>query len=102
MNHLQPYTDRKVLVLPLAEVNGWKLKRYAILANDKTFDPIAASSSLDAAIERLPAAGNLEDPGGNHGIGIQLVHFAEAAVVSPVFYWVWGSVLANTHQMSAQ
>jgi len=102
LDHLQPYSSRRVLVLPTAEVDGWQLKRYGILAKGKTFDPVSASSSLKAAIERLPAAGKLDDPSGNHGVGFQLIHFAEVAVVSPVFYWVWGSVLANTHQMRAQ
>ena len=51
---------------------------------------------------RLPQAGNLGAPGGNHGVGFQLVHFAEVAVVSPVFYWMWGTVLANIQQMRAQ
>ena len=102
MEHLQPYQCRTLLALPRAEVNGWQLKRYGILANDKTFDSLIASSALDAAIERLPAPGKLDDPNGNHGVGIQLVHFAEVAIVSPAFYWVWGSVLANTNQIRAQ
>lgn len=78
------------------------MKRYGILSKDKTYDPVTVSLSLKAAIERLPEAGSLRDPSGNHGVGFQLIHFAEVAVVSPVFYWVWGSVLANTHQMRAQ
>ncbi|VAX31526.1 hypothetical protein MNBD_NITROSPINAE05-195, partial [hydrothermal vent metagenome] len=32
----------------------------------------------------------------------QIIHFAETAVVSPVFYWQWGSVLANIEQMRAK
>ena len=102
MDHLQPYFPRKVLVLPTAETHGWKFKRYGILAKGKTYDPVTVSFSLEAAIERLPEAGSLRDPNGNHGVGIQLIHFAEVAVVSPVFYWVWGSVLASTDQMRAQ
>ena len=102
MEHLQPYASRSVFFLPTAEVNGWQLKQYVILAKDKVFDPLAASSALDAAAKRLPSPGKLSDPSGNHGVGIQLIHFAEVAVVSPVFYWLWGSVLANTHQMRAQ
>lgn len=102
MEHLQQYSNRRVLALPRAEANGWQLKRYGILAKDKTFDSLISASALDAAIERLPAPGKLDDPNGNHGVGIQLVHFAEVAVVSPIFYWVWGSVLANTDQMRAQ
>ena len=54
---------------------------------------------LNSAVERLPFAGKLDNPCGNHGVGFQLVHFAEIAVVSPVFYWMWGSVLANTSQI---
>ncbi len=89
-------------MLPTAEANGWQLKRYGILAKDRKFDSTAAVSALDSAIERLPIAGQLDDPEGNHGVGFQIVHFAEVAIVSPVFYWIWGSVLANTNQMRAQ
>ncbi len=102
MSHLKPFIPRKILALPTVESDGWQLKRYGILADQKFFDPRVASSALTAAIERLPLAGNINDPDGNHGVGVQLIHFAEVAVVSPVFYWVWGSVLANTHQMRAQ
>jgi len=102
LDHLQPYASRDVLFLPIAEAKGWQLKRYVILAEDKTFDQETVSSALNAATMRLPVAGKITEPGGNHGIGIQLIHFAEVAVVSPIFYWLWGSVLANTHQMRAQ
>ena len=101
MQHLQPFKPRRVLALPTAHTDGWQLKRYAILADNKNYDPSIAASALDAAITRLPTAGRLEDPDGNHGIGFQIVHFAQVAVVSPVFYWMWGSVLANTEQMRA-
>ena len=46
MEHLQPYASRSVFLLPTAEVNGWQLKQYVILAKDKVFDPLAASSAL--------------------------------------------------------
>lgn len=102
MSHLKQFTPRKILALPTAETVGWQLKRYGILADQKSFEPQVASSALAAAIERLPIARDISVPDGNHGVGIQLIHFAEVAVVSPVFYWVWGSVLANTDQMRAQ
>lgn len=102
MNHLQKYSSRPVRVLPTSELNGWTLKRYGIIAKDKEFDSAIASAAFESAIKRLPTAGKLEDAQGNHGIGFQIVHFADVAVVSPVFYWLWGSVLANTDQMRAQ
>ena len=101
MNHFQPFCSRNVLSLPTAESNGWRLKRYAILANGKKFEQTIASAALDGAIERLPHAGGLGDENGNHGVSFQIIHFAEVAVVSPVFYWQWGSVLANIQQMRA-
>jgi len=102
LDHLQPYVKRRVLALPVAQANGWQLKQYAILAKDRVFEQEVISAAIDAAIKELPPPGSLADPSGNHGVGIQLIHFAEVAVVSPVFYWLWGSVLANTHQMRAQ
>lgn len=102
MNHLQPFSSRRVLQLPAGEAKNWKLKRYGIVANDREYDSTAAVLALDAAVERLPVAGRLDDSEGNHGVGFQIVHFAEVAIVSPVFYWMWGSVLANTSQMRAQ
>jgi len=102
VNHFQSYSPRKVLRLSAAEANGWQLKRYGVLAKDRQYDSSTVLSALDSAIERLPIAGQLDDPNGNHGVGFQIIHFAEVAVVSPVFYWVWGSVLANTNQMRAQ
>jgi len=102
MEHLKPFSQRKIVRLPNAEANGWQLKRYGILAENKILKEESITHALNAAIERLPAAGTLEDGNDNHGVGFQLVHFAEVAVVSPVFYWIWGSVLANTHQMRAQ
>ena len=101
VKHLQPYEFRQVLLLPTVELNGWQLKRYGILANDKQYDSDVVLSALHSAIERLPSAGTLDDPDGNHGVGFQIIHFAEIAIVSPVFYWIWGSVLANTDQMRA-
>lgn len=102
MKHFQPFSSRRILQLPIGEANGWKLKRYGIIAKDRAFDSSVSTSALESAIERLPIAGRLEDAEGNHGVGFQIVHFAEEAVVSPVFYWIWGSVLANTCQMRAQ
>jgi len=101
LQHFQSYQSRTTRVLPTIQTNGWDLKRYAILAKNRHYVPEITSSALDAAILRLPAAGKLGDTDGNHGIGFQIVHFAEAAVVSPVFYWMWGSVLSNVTQMRA-
>lgn len=52
-------------------------------------------------MKRLPKAGSLDDETGNQGVGFQIIHFAELAVFSPVFYWQWGSVLAHIDQMRA-
>lgn len=101
IEHLQQYCSRHVMSLPIAKDHGWQLKRYAILADGRKFDNDIASSALIEAYARLPDAGNLVDEADNHGIGFQIVHFAELAVVSPVFYWQWGCVLANIGQMRA-
>lgn len=37
----------------------------------------------------------------NHGVGFQIIHFAEVAVVAPTFYWHWGSVLSKIVQVPA-
>jgi len=101
VKHFQPYQSRTTVSVPTAQRSGWHIKRYAVIANQRVFDPDVATSALDAAIEQLPDPGKLENPNGNHGVGFQIVHFAEVAIVSPVFYWEQGSVLANTHQMRA-
>ena len=101
MQHLQPFQPRPVKPLSVARAGGWHLKRYAILADGREFDDQITSSALTEALVRLPKAGEISDEIGNHGIGFQIVHFAEVAVVSPVFYWQWGSVLANIEQMRA-
>ncbi len=102
MEHIQPFKSRTLLPLPTAKEHGWQLKRYAIVANGRTFESDITSAALVAAYQRLPAPGSLTDSSGNHGVGFQIIHFAEVAVVSPVFYWQWGSVLANAPQMRAQ
>jgi len=102
VDHLQPYRPRNVLPLPILKDQGWQLKRYAILADGRSFDDEISSSAGVEAIKRLPSAGGLTDGTGNHGVGFQIVHFAEVAVVSPVFYWQWGNVLANIEQIRAQ
>ena len=38
------------------------------------------------------------DRTGNHAVGFKIVHFAEVAIVSPLFYWQWGSVLTKIVQ----
>lgn len=101
MKHLQSFQPRDVLALPLANENGWQLKRYAILAKGRDFEDRIASAALLEARARLPKAGRIDDENSNHGVGFQIIHFAEIAVVSPVFYWQWGSVLANVAQMRA-
>ena len=101
LNSLQPYQPRPVLTLPRTESGGWHLKRYAILADGRSFDEAVATAATEEALRRLPEAGSLHDETGNQGVSFQIVHFAEVAVVSPVFYWQWGSVLAHIDQMRA-
>ncbi|WP_299084864.1 hypothetical protein [uncultured Ruegeria sp.] len=101
MNNLPPYRPRPVLALASIEASGWYLKRYAILAHGRAFDEAIASAATSEALKRLPKAGSLSDETDNQGVAFQIVHFAEVAVVSPVFYWQWGSVLANLDQMRA-
>lgn len=100
MQHLERYQRREVRKLALAENKGWRLKRYAIVADGRTLDPLAIDAATQGALERLPKAGMLLDAEENHGIGFQIFHFAEQIpLVSPVFYWKSGSVLFNAHQM---
>lgn len=101
MDHLDPFQARAVQPLPLVESQGWQLKQYAILSPGRTFDAAIAAAAGAEAIKRLPTPGSLADAAGNHGVGVQIVHFAQVAVVAPVFYWQWGSVLAEIDQMRA-
>lgn len=101
MDHLQEFCSRAVLSLPAFKARGWTLKRYAILASGRSFDEDIVLAASNEAILRLPEAGSLNDAVENHGVGFQIIHFAQVAVVSPVFYWRWGSVLANIDQMRA-
>lgn len=101
MRHLHPFRARRLLPLPAEQSAGWQLKRYAILADGRAFSAGIASAATAVAFERLPPAGTLTDADGNHGVGFQLIHLADTAVVSPVFYWQWGSVLAHIDQLRA-
>ena len=101
MEHLKPFKEREVLRIASVETQGWQLKRYAILADSRVYDAGVAAAATDETLKRLPKAGSLTDAAGNHGIGFQIIHFAETAVVSPVFYWQWGSVLAQPFQIKA-
>ena len=98
------FHPRRIMALPLGVADGWRLKRYALVADGRTVPDGVAEAAFDAAIAQLPRAATLENdaPYGNHGIGFQIVHFAEAAVISPVFYWVWESVLAKLPQLRAE
>jgi len=101
MMHLQPYCAREIHALPLAREAGWQLKRYAVLAEGRQLDSTVAEAATRETMARLPAPGDLSRADGNHGIGFQIVHFAETAVVSPSFYWQWGSVLSRIPQIKA-
>lgn len=101
LEHLKSFIERDVLPLDPINDRGWRLKRYAILAYGKTYDEDVALAATAEAFKRLPEAGSLKKPKGNHGAGFQIIHFAETAVVSPVFYWQWGSVLARLGQIKA-
>ncbi len=101
MEHLQSYKRRDLLDLPDAAQDGWTLKRYALLAEGKAYSEQSAACATHAAFDRLPKAGHLLDESTNHAIGFQIIHFAQVAVVSPVFYWQWGSVLARASQIRA-
>ena len=101
LTRLQPYRPRPVLALRVIEDRGWHIKRYAIVADGRVFDDTIADAATEEALNRLPKAGALNDETGNQGVAFQIVHFAEVAVVSPVFYWQWGSVLAHLGQMRA-
>lgn len=100
-NLIQSFRSREQFSLPHARSGGWYLKRYAIVSDSKQLDLVVCAAALSSAFERLPKPGSLHSVDGNHGIGFQIVHFAEVAVVSPVFYWQWGSVIANIDQMRA-
>lgn len=101
LEHLKPFKMRDVKRLEDAISHGWHLKRYAVFAEGKAFDPDMATAATVEAFDRLPVAGSLKDASGNHGTGFQIIHFAEIAVVSPIFYWQWGSVLARLCQIKA-
>lgn len=100
MQHFKTFQDRTVRALDISERDSWRLKRYAIIAAHREYDTGGVMAATDAAFARLPKAGTLQDAQSNHGIGFQIIHFAEdIPLVSPVFYWTWGSVLFNAHQM---
>ena len=101
LTHLKKHRDRKTTALPVFQGSGWKIKRYAICADGRSIDPPVVEAAVGSAIERLPLPGQLSDPNSNHGVALQIVHFAEVAVVSPIFIWQWGSVLANILQIRA-
>lgn len=101
MHHLAPFQSRPTTQLPRANAEGWTLKRYAIVSDGRTYDAAIAEAATSEAIRRLPTPGHIDDEAGNHGIGFQIIHFAQLAVVAPVFYWRWGSVLANLDQIRA-
>lgn len=102
MDHFQAFQARPIRSLPLAGQRGWRLKRYAVLSEGRSVDDDVVSAATAEACLRLPPAGALEDESSNHGVGFQIIHFAQVAVVSPVFYWQWGSVLGSIDQMRAQ
>lgn len=101
MSHLDQFQPREVIALPVLAAAGWRLKRYAILADGRALDEAVMTAAGRAVVSRLPEAGCVDDAESNHGVGVQLIHFAEVAVVVPTFYWQWGSVLANAPQMRA-
>jgi len=101
MSHISPFRARKTVPLSDVVQNGWTLKRYAILSDGRVFNHAITDAAAAEALVRLPAPGALQDSTKNHGIGFQIVHFAQTAVVSPIFYWQWGSVLARVPQMRA-
>ncbi|EBA11989.1 hypothetical protein [Roseobacter sp. CCS2] len=101
MDHLAPFRSRPTLHLPQFNQSGWQLKRYAILSQGHTYNDDVTTAATAKAMRLLPKAGSLVDADGNHGIGFQIIHFAQVAVVSPVFYWQWGSVLAHAGQVRA-
>lgn len=101
MHRLHPFRPRPAFALSPVESGGWHLKRYAILAEGRAYDDDIVRAATQEALRRLPEAGSLLDETGNQGVAFQIVHFAQVAVVSPVFYWQWGSVLAHLEQMRA-
>ncbi len=101
MDQFEPYRSRSVHPLPILKSNGWTLKRYAVLAQGRSFDNNIVKAASAETLSRLPDAGALRDETGNHGVGFQIIHFAQVAVVSSAFYWRWGSVLANINQIRA-
>lgn len=100
MEHFKPFERREVSALSVFHKAGWRLKRYTIRAPNRSLDDAAVAAASDAALARLPTAGGLGDAEGNHGVGFQIFHFSEQIpLVSPMFYWKWGSVLSNAHQI---
>lgn len=101
MDHLTPYASRQITALAPATKQGWRLKRYALMAGDRALDAHTVKAATRAAQRRLPPPGTLAQGSGNHGCGFQIIHFAQTAIVSPVFYWQWGSVLSSLTQLRA-
>lgn len=99
--HLGQFAPRDVVPLSLVARDGWQMKRYAIVAAGRGLTDDVVHAATAEGFRRLPPPGSLEDSTGNHGAGFQIIHFAETAVVSPIFYWQWGSVLARADQIRA-
>ncbi len=89
------YRPREVQPLALAQRGDWRIKRYAILSEGASIDPIAVDAALEAGARALQAAEAESGDIPHQNLGFQLIHFGEHAVWAPIFWWVLGDNLSS-------
>ncbi|MEZ5840161.1 MAG: hypothetical protein R3D02_06945 [Hyphomicrobiales bacterium] len=88
---------RSLAAAGLVEADGWRLKRYVLVAPDRAaaeFEPFLPA--IEKRIFRdLPDAGPFEGDFPNEGLGFVVVHVGETGTWITVWWWVFGDSLQN-------
>lgn len=81
----------------IAENEGWRLKRYVVVAPGRAAAEFAPfEETIGRRIFRdLPDAGPFEGDFPNNGLGFLVIHLAETGTWITVYWWVFGDSLQN-------
>lgn len=84
------YRPRRIVPLDLHRADGWRLKRYSLLAEGRDTDEALVEAATDAALAFLPrpAAGE-----GRYGVGFVGVHRGDSYDFVTVAYWTYRTEL---------
>ena len=96
MNLKEPYQKRSIRFLELFQSQGWQLKIYSILHQDKKLNPELIDAAKETALAFLPQPAQTPS---YYGLGFISVHQGKSYDFVTVAYWTYDTELRHQTYM---